>query len=79
MRLTLDRRVDGLQATVTIDRAGSRVETLDLTPTSLQSLVYESSVAPAEPHEFSAQLRMAAGDRKVVLPFALPEPAGHGH
>ena len=33
MRLTLDRRVDALLATVTIDRAGSRVETLDLTPT----------------------------------------------
>ena len=79
MRLTLDRSVDALLATVTIERAGNRAETLDLTPTSAQSLVYESSVAPAEPHEFSAQLRMAAGDRKIVLPFAMTEPAGHGH
>ena len=79
MRLTLDRRVDGLQATVTIDRADGMVETLLLTPTSAQSMVFESSVAPAEPHEFSAQLRLTLGDQKSLLPFAMTEPAGHGH
>jgi pimeloyl-ACP methyl ester carboxylesterase len=37
------------------------------------------AVAPAEPHEFSAQLRLKAGDCSEVLPFYMTEPAGHHH
>lgn len=79
MRLTLHHRADGLQATVAIKRAVDTVETLEMMPTNAQALVFESAVAPAEPHEFDAELQMLAGDQKIVLPFTLTEPSGHSH
>ena len=60
MRLTFDRAVGGLRATVTIDRDGGKVETLELLPVSGKPLAFESTVAPEEPHEFSAQLKLTA-------------------
>jgi cation diffusion facilitator family transporter len=40
---------------------------------------YLSQTAPAEPHEFSAELRLNSGGRSEVLPFAMQEPEGHHH
>ncbi len=79
MRLTLDQAVESLQATVTINRDGGKVETLQLMPAPDNPLVFESAVAPEEPHEFSAQVRLKVADRTDILPFKMIEPAGHHH
>jgi len=74
MRLTVVRGIPDLQAVVTIDRRGA-VETLMLLPVADRR--YQSAQAPAEPHEFTAQLRLSAGDNRVVLSFRMEEPEGH--
>ncbi|MGO4684552.1 cation diffusion facilitator family transporter [Hyphomicrobium sp. 2TAF46] len=79
MRLVLELPVVGLEATVAIDRPGGTVETLALLPVAGRSGVFESTKAPAEPHEFSAQLRLSAGQRADVVTFRMTEPAGHKH
>lgn len=79
MRLTTDSIVEALEVTVTIDRAGGRVEALPLLAIAYNACVFESQSAPEEPHEFSAQLRLKAGDRTDVLSFQMAEPAGHHH
>ena len=78
MRLTVSQQAEGLQAVVTIDRDG-RAETLPLLAVPSAPDVFESSVAPDEPHEFEAQLRLVAFARTEVLPFRMTEPAGHHH
>lgn len=79
MRLTFDRHEEGLQATVTIDREDGKVETLALVPDPANHHSFTSTLAPAEPHEFSAQLRLKAEDRTDVLPFKMVESGGHRH
>ena len=79
MCLTVNRAADGLQATVTIDRAKGKVETLVLKSESNNARAYISASAPDEPHAFHAQLRLSAGERSEVLPFRMDEPPGHGH
>ena len=79
MRLTVDRYAEGLRATVTIDREGEKVETLNLVPVGGNHYVFMSVSAPAEPHEFEAQLRLQSGDQKDVLAFRMVEPHGHFH
>jgi len=79
MRFTAGRHAEGLEATVTIERDGGHVETLALTPVPGNRHVFISAAAPAEPHEFDAQLRLKAGDRKDVLTFKMVEPEGHSH
>ena len=77
MRLTLSRQEDGLTATVLIDRPGE-TETLRLARATGDSC-FQSSVAPAEPHDFSAELHLFAAGRTDVLPFRMVEPAAHHH
>jgi cation diffusion facilitator family transporter len=77
MRLSIERSTEGLQATVIIDRSGGNQETLTLAPVAGNDGVFESAVAPVEPHEFSAQLRLMLGTREDVLAFKTAEPAGH--
>lgn len=76
MRLTIDRHADNLTATVIIDRSGGP-ETLPLAPVADNHHRLESTVAPAEPHEFQARLILAAKGREQVLPFEMIEPEGH--
>jgi hypothetical protein len=64
---------------VTIDRDGGKVETLRLMQAPDNPLVFESAIAPEEPHEFSAQVRLKAEDRTDILSFKMVEPAGHHH
>jgi len=64
-----------LQATVVINRPDGP-ETLPLASPPNDHHVLESSVAPAEPHEFSAELILRAGDRTECLPFTMQEQAG---
>ena len=79
MRLTLDHPIEGLQASVTIDRTGGKVESLLLVRRADNSLIFESDAAPAEPHDFKAQLRLKVGERENVLHFSMSEPAAHRH
>ncbi|MER9125055.1 cation diffusion facilitator family transporter [Mesorhizobium sp. M0959] len=78
MRLTIDRHADDLTATVIIDRPEGP-ETLRLEPAADNHHRLESTVAPAEPHEFQARLILAAKGREQVLPFKMVEPEGHHH
>ena len=77
MRLSLDQPANGLKAIVTIDRDGGKVETLPLMPVTGKAQIFESVTAPAEPHEFAAQIRIQVADRQDVLHFTMKEPAGH--
>jgi cation diffusion facilitator family transporter len=79
MRLTLVRAVEGIEATVIIQRDGGDLETLPLSPMPGDARTFQSSVAPAEPHEFAAELLLTTGDRPKRLPFQMIEPAGHHH
>ncbi|MER9953202.1 cation transporter, partial [Mesorhizobium sp. M0047] len=78
MRLTIDRHADDLTATVFIDRSGGP-ETIRLEPVGDNHHRLESTVAPAEPHEFRARLVLTAKDREQVLRFKMVEPEGHHH
>ncbi|OYW12124.1 MAG: cobalt transporter [Acidiphilium sp. 37-67-22] len=73
MRLTLSRRAEGLQVTVSIKRPGSLQETLLL---SLMpgDAIYQSTAAPEEPHEFEAELQLLAGGQRETLCFQMKEP-----
>ncbi|RUX25066.1 cation transporter [Mesorhizobium sp. M2A.F.Ca.ET.042.01.1.1] len=79
MRLRLSRHAEGLQANVAIERAGGAVESLPLSPVGGDHHYLQSLVAPAEPHEFSARLQLAAGQDSEDLPFAMAEPERHHH
>ena len=78
MRFTVDRHADGLTATVIIDRPDGP-ETLPLHPVAGDHHRLESTVAPAEPHEFQARLILSAADQQQELPFKMVEPEGHHH
>ncbi|MER8519426.1 hypothetical protein NKI48_18295 [Mesorhizobium sp. M0644] len=78
MRLTIERHTDDLTATVIIDRPNGP-ETLRLEAVADNHHRLESTVAPAEPHEFQASLVLTAKDREQVLPFTMVEPEGHHH
>lgn len=77
MRLTASSREPELTATVRIKRISGE-ETLQLAPRD-GGAELESSVAPAEPHEFDAELELVAGDRRDVLPFRVVEPPHTRH
>lgn len=80
MRLTVERHAHDLSAVVHVKRPGNVVEKLFLLPLPGDHHVFQSNVAPAEPHEFSAELELMADDGPVeVLPFAMTEPEGHHH
>lgn len=78
IRLTIDRHADGLGATVVIDRPEGP-ETLPLGPVGGDHRRLESSIAPAEPHEFEARLILNAKGWEQILPFKMVEPEGHHH
>ena len=76
-RLSLSKAVKGMQATVVIDRTGGK-EKLPLKATD-DSNTYESSVAPTEPHEFTAKLVLRTKTQSITLPFEMREPEDHHH
>ncbi len=79
MRLTVSRHTDGLGAVVNIRRPGGVVETLPLLPSAIDHHSFQSPAAPAEPHEFEAELRLTGQGRHDVLPFRMEEPEEHHH
>ena len=78
LRLRVSRHAEGLGAQVDIDRGGAR-ELIELAPLNGDHHCLQSGVAPAEPHEFSATLRLSAGGSAEEVPFAMAEPEGHDH
>lgn len=78
MVLRVARHAEGLHAKVAIQR-DDRIEELVLTPSRGNHHRLESRESPAEPHEFSAKLLLAAGDVAEELPFRMTEPAEHLH
>jgi len=78
MRLRVSRHAEGLRARVEIAR-GDNTETLDLLPVGQNHHRLESQKAPAEPHEFTARLRLEAAGAVEELPFSMAEPASHSH
>jgi len=74
-RLSLSKSIQNLQATVIIDRQDAK-EKLRLMVTK-DSQKYESSFAPAEPHEFTATLVLKSKTQTITLPFEMKEPEGH--
>lgn len=76
MRLTLNNPVTPFKAEVVIDRKAGP-ERLGLEPLTGEGKQFQSSVAPAEPHEFEAQLILIQGRKKRELAFVMKEPEGH--
>lgn len=76
MQFTSRSMVKDLKLRVMITRP-TEVEILELRETSQN--VYLSSVEPAEPHEFSAEVEIEGNDQREVFPFAIHEPEGHSH
>ncbi|WP_037152782.1 cation diffusion facilitator family transporter [Rhizobium freirei] len=79
MRLSIRSHAHGLQAVVNIKRPGGVIEALPLLPSATDHHAMQSAEAPAEPHEFDAELVLTAGDKVEVLPFRMEEPEGHHH
>ena len=79
MRLTVRRHAEPLQASLAIRRPGGTSETLTLVPDVEDHHRLTSSVSPAEPHSFQAELRLRAGDREEAVPFRMVEPEGQLH
>jgi cation diffusion facilitator family transporter len=79
MRLTLSRTAPDLEATVVIRRPGNIDEVLGLEPVNGDRRILRSSVAPAEPHEFDAELRLSTYGLVKTLPFRMIEPHDHHH
>ncbi|CAN7340091.1 cation diffusion facilitator family transporter [Rhizobium sp. LjRoot258] len=78
MRLSISKHARGLQAVVEITRK-SGVERLPLLPSPVDPHALLSTVAPAEPHEFDAVLKLMAGIEVDDLTFRMEEPEGHHH
>ncbi|MGO6700693.1 cation diffusion facilitator family transporter [Rhizobium ruizarguesonis] len=78
-RLSVGKHAHRLQAVVEIDRGNGAVERLPLLPSPTDHHAMLSAVAPAEPHEFDAVLKLMAGLEVDDLPFHMEEPNGHQH
>lgn len=79
IRLSVERPVKRMTATVSINRPDGKVEALTLTPVVGNDLQFISLAAPAEPHKFDARLYLQASGREDILPFRMTEPRGHSH
>lgn len=79
MRVVVPKGAPALTATVAIHRGEQGYETLPLQPDSTCFGQYQSTVAPAEPHEFSALLTLESSGRKEEAAFHIHEPHDHHH
>lgn len=80
MRLTLDAARAIATARVEILREGGRKEILSLAPPDGAKLIWLSDVAPAEPHEFKANVILQVEkEEDESLFFEVHEPDGHHH
>ena len=75
MRFASAASMPGLNAEVVIFR-GKEMERLPLLKDATATC-FQSSVAPAEPHEFEAELRLQSSQGSEVVHFAMKEPHQH--
>ena len=75
MRFVPDAFASNLDARVVIFRPDAE-ELLEMARDAASD-AFQSVQAPAEPHEFKAELRLARGGDKESLPFAMSEPHTH--
>lgn len=75
LRFTATQVPTNLQAEVLIyrDKPPMSTEVLPLIAASI-TVQFQSTVAPAEPHQFDADLRLRNGGASEVLPFRMHEP-----
>lgn len=78
MQFIATQSLEGLTAAVIIERLEDKVELLELVPAVDDAKRFLSQIAPAEPHEFNAVLRLRVGDRFEDLAFHVEEPSDHG-
>lgn len=78
-RLRVSRHAEGLAASVEIKREGGAREQHALVPVDGNHHVLQSVAAPAEPHEFQAELLLTDNASTERLPFQMLEPEGHHH
>jgi cation diffusion facilitator family transporter len=78
-RLRVSRHVEGLAASVKIQREDGAFEQHDLVPVNGNHHLLQSLAAPAEPHEFEAELLLVGSANSEQLPFKMLEPEGHHH
>lgn len=78
-RLRVSRHAEGLAARVEIKRESGAREQHALLPVDGNHHVLQSLAAPAEPHEFQAELLLTGNADTERLPFQMLEPEGHHH
>jgi len=78
MRFQASVLAAGAAVSVMIDR-GEGYEELSLLPATDSALLFLSTAAPSEPHEFDACLLIRSAGREESLAFRMTEPAGHAH
>ena len=78
MRFQASALAAGAAVSVMIDREEG-YEELSLLPAADSALLFLSTAAPSEPHEFDARLLIRAAGREESLAFRMTEPAGHAH
>jgi nickel/cobalt exporter len=79
MRFIATRFMPGTTIVVNIARDQGQSEVLHLSQDTPNSSQFTSSVAPAEPHEFTAKVLMSVSGREEQRTFAMHEPKGHNH
>ncbi len=77
MQFSASRAAADLETVVEIERGNDRVELLPLAALPGDRSRFRSSVAPQEPHEFAARLRLHVRERSEVLRFRMVEPEHH--
>lgn len=77
MRFISSTLIHERELLVEIER-GNKIENIVLTRISDTTNTYLSSIAPAEPHEFSAKI-ICFGKYKDSVQFEMKEPDGHHH
>ncbi|WP_349017698.1 cation diffusion facilitator family transporter [Rhizobium sp. 32-5/1] len=77
-RLRVSRHAEGLSAAVAIKRDAG-LEQHALFPVAGDHHLLQSVEAPAEPHEFDAELVLSNASDSERLAFKMLEPAGHHH
>ncbi len=77
LRFTASQVLPELKVTAVIDRGAQRIETLELVAAAGSPTQFLSNVAPQEPHEFRARLRLQLRGVAEDLAFRVVEPPDH--
>lgn len=79
MRFIATRILPGFAIVVHIQREQGQLEVIALMPDGAQAGHFISSVAPDEPHEFTAEAILSVPGSEERRSFAMHEPEGHHH